>query len=135
MKYEGISTQLSEALKNATSEQLRKVNKALVDSAIEMRDKARKAFIANGKGYKLQSLEDGIMIGKFRKDMDGSSISIHAFGDTHHRKSYKTRFFVGGAYHRVNKRGKNRGSIESLDTISKSLDQKILDDNIKSVIK
>lgn len=134
--YTGISVYTSEALEQASMKQMRLISKALVDAAIKMRDDARKSFVSNGKGFKLKSLEDGIMIGKFRKNADGTrSITVHAFGNNTNKNSYKARFFVGGAYHRQTRSQRYRGSIEALNTIENALDQGTLDDYINNVIK
>lgn len=134
--YTGISLQASEALEKATVEQLKRVDKALVAAAYAMRDKARKLFVSNAKGYKLQNLQDAIMLGKLRTGVDGvSSITLHAMGNSSNYNSYKARFFAGGAYHRQTRSQRYRGSIEALNTIENALDQGTLDDYINSVIK
>lgn len=134
--YTGISLQASEALEKATVEQLKRVDKALVAAAYAMRDKARKLFVSNAKGYNLQSLQDGVMLGRLRHGNDGvTSVTLHAFGNNTNKNSYKARFFVGGAYHRQTRSQRYRGSIEALNTIENALDQGTLDDYINSVIK
>lgn len=134
--YTGISIQASEALEKATVEQLKRVDKALVAAAYAMRDKARKLFVSNAKGYNLQSLQDGVMLGRLRHGNDGvTSVTLHAFGNNTNKNSYKARFFVGGAYHRQTRSQRYRGSIEDLRTIENALDQGTLDDYINNVMK
>lgn len=134
--YTGISVYASEALEQASIEQLKQIDKALVAAAYAMRDKARKLFVSNAKGYNLQSLQDGVMLGRLRHGNDGvTSVTLHAFGNNTNKNSYKARFFVGGAYHRQTRSQRYRGSIEALNTIENALDQGTLDDYINNVIK
>lgn len=134
--YTGISVYASEALEKASIEQLKQIDKALVAAAYAMRDKARKLFVSNAKGYNLQSLQDGVMLGRLRHGNDGvTSVTLHAFGNNTNKNSYKARFFVGGAYHRQTRSQRYRGSIEALNTIENALDQGTLDDYINNVIK
>lgn len=134
--YTGISVYASEALEKASIEQLKQIDKALVAAAYAMRDKARKLFVSNAKGYNLQGLQDGVMLGRLRHGNDGvTSVTLHAFGNNTNKNSYKARFFVGGAYHRQTRSQRSRGSIEALNTIENALDQGTLDDYINNVIK
>lgn len=134
--YTGISVYASEALEKASIEQLKQIDKALVAAAYAMRDKARKLFVSNAKGYNLQSLQDGVMLGRLRHGNDGvTSVTLHAFGNNTNKNSYKARFFVGGAYHRQTRSQRYRGSIEALNTIENALDQGTLDEYINNVIK
>lgn len=134
--YTGISVYASEALEKASIEQLKQIDKALVAAAYAMRDKARKLFVSNAKGYNLQSLQDGVMLGRLRHGNDGvTSVTLHAFGNNTNKNSYKARFFVGGAYHRQTRSQRYRGSIEAQNTIENALDQGTLDDYINNVIK
>lgn len=138
MKYERISLQMSEEIENATVEQLAKVDKALVAAAYAMRDHARRLLVTEGKGkgYRLDRLQEGVMLGRLRKSPAGeTSITLHAMGKASDYNSFKTRFFAGGAYHRQTGKGRNRGTIEDLKTIEQSLDEKILDDYINNAIK
>lgn len=134
--YTGISVYASEALEKASIEQLKQIDKALVAAAYAMRDKARKLFVSNAKGYNLQSLQDGVMLGRLRHGNDGvTSVTLHSFGNNTKKNSYKARFFVGGAYHRQTRSQRYRGSVEALNTIENALDQGTLDDYINNVIK
>ena len=113
---------------------MKRVNKAVYDTAVYLRDEARKSFV--GSRYTgISSLSEGIMLGKFVKSDSGPSTKIHAFGyDDSLKHLFKTRFFVGGAYHRMTRRG-YRGSIESNNAIAKVLDINILNNNIKDALK
>lgn len=134
--YKGISVYTSEAIQDASIAQLGMIDKALVAAAYRMRDDARKLFVFNRKGYQVQPLEDGIMLGRLKKTPDGStSITLHAFGNNTNRNSYKARFFAGGAYHRKTRLGRYRGSVEDLKTIEESLDTNILENYINNIIR
>lgn len=136
MKYQGVSISTSEAIENASISQLKQIDKALVAAAYKMRDNARRLLTANDKGYQIASIADGIMLGRLRKDASGTTITLHAMGNSSNPKSWKARIFAGGAYHRrTRSKGRNRGSIEDLKTIQKSTDQKILDNYINNAIK
>lgn len=133
--YKGISVYTSETIQDESIAQLGMIDKALVAAVYRMRDDARKLFVFNRKGYQVQPLEDGIMLGLLKKTQDGSSITLHAFGNNTNRNSYKARFFAGGAYHRKTRLGRYRGSVEDLKTIEESLDANILEDYINNIIR
>lgn len=134
--YTGISISTAESIENASINQLRQIDKALVAAAYKMRDNARRLFSDNDKGYQISSIADGIMLGRLRRDTTGISITLHAMGNASNKKSWKARIYAGGAYHRrTRNKGLNRGSIEDLKTIEKSADQKILDSYITNAIK
>lgn len=135
MKYEGIATTAIDDIERLTEEQMSDIDDALVAAAISMRDDARINFVHNTKNYDLESLKGGIMIGKLHKGVGESSIAIHAMGDKADTDTYKTRFFVLGAYHRTTRQGNYKGSVDALDTIEKSTDQQKLDDYINAVLK
>lgn len=137
MKYIGISSQILDKTQKLSVAQQQKIEKALVAAAYTMRNNARKQFSHNSHGYNISSLQDGIMLGPLRSVADGvSTITIHAMGNPSIKKTWKARIFAGGAYHRRTKsRGRNRGTIQDLKTISKSIDQNILNTYINNVIK
>lgn len=136
MKYIGISSQIFDTTQKMTAAQQQKIEKALVAAAYAMRNNARKQFTHNGHGYDISSLQDGILLGSLRVADGVSSITIHAMGDSSIPKTWKARIFAGGAYHRRTKgKGRNRGTIEDLKTITKALNQNILDTYINNVIK
>lgn len=122
-------------------EQLKKIDKALVAAAYRIKDNAQSLFINNGRYKKLDSLKEGIMLGK----LENSSIKLHAFGyNDEAKQTYKARFFVGGTQERVNKKpiGNHKkpltkGSIEPLDTINKATQNGnvILDNYIKQALE
>lgn len=125
-------------IENATVEQLKKIDKALVAAAYRIRDNVRNTFNNNGKYTNINTLEEGIMLGK----LENSSIKLHAFGyNDAEKKTYKARFFVGGTDGRYIKRGKKkgayRGKIEALDSINKGLDgaETILNNYIKKSLE
>ena len=135
MRYEGIAADLSKSLDKLSKEQMRNVSKALVDAAKEMVTKARADLANNSRGYKMQSLADGIMLGKFRHNQDGTrSMTIHGMGDRNKSKTWKVRLFIGGAYHRQTKKGYYRGSIDATNSIANVLDQNILNNHISKAI-
>ena len=136
MKYIGISSQIFDATQKMTAAQQQKIEKALVAAAYAMRNNARKQFSHNSPGYNISSLQDGIMLGPLRSADGVSTITIHAMGNPSIKKTWKARIFAGGAYHRRTKgRGRNRGTIQDLKTISKSIDQNVLNTYINNVIK
>lgn len=116
-----------------TVQQLQAIDKALVAAAYKLKDIAQKEFVNNGRYRKLDSLKEGIMLGR----LQNSSISLHSYGyNDSLKKTYKARFFVGGTVDRDN--GKHStGHIEALDTIDKTVqaNQQLLTEYINKVIK
>lgn len=130
----------TEEFENATLDQLKKIDKALVAAAYRIKDNAQEMFINNGKYQNLAPLKDGLMLGK----LENSSIRLHAFGyNDAAKQTFKARFFVGGAENRFTKsrKGSNtrplsRGSIQALDTIDRvtSGSEGILDNYIRTAL-
>lgn len=83
-----------------------RINKAVVASAIKIRDTIRSSFVSEARSlYKhhrgnIAHLTSGIMIGRDQ----GGTIKIHALGNKTDSSSYKTRFFIGGTRYRKQER-------------------------------
>ena len=135
----------TEELETFNRETIDRINKAVVASAIRIRDITRSTFISDASSlYKthkgdISHLTSGIMIGKDQ----GGSIKVHAMGSREDSSSYKTRFFVGGTrYRRQTKRlGKSikpftKGFIKATDSLMKVVDtsEPILINYIKRAI-
>lgn len=131
----------TEQFENATIEQLKRIDKALVAAAFKIKENAQGLFVGNGKYHNLASIKGGIMLGKLKD----SQIKIHAFGyDDPDKHTYKARFFVGGTRERKNKKpiGNHhkiltKGSIDALNTIDRATQQgeSILDNYIKNTLR
>ncbi len=115
-----------------TRETKERINKAVVASAIRIRDIIRATFVNDaGSLYKhhtgnIAHLTSGIMIGKDQ----GGSIKIHAMGNKSDGDSYKTRFFVGGTRYRKQTKMKGKaikpftkGYIKPTDSLVKVVQQ------------
>lgn len=94
-------------MKNFYPELKKKVDRAVVAAAVQIRDRARTLFVNSQSLYKYRTknykkLKEGLMIGKFNPK--NSSIKIHALGTNTVENSYKTRFFVGGTVYRKQKK-------------------------------
>lgn len=130
----------TEQFEKASLEQLKKIDKALVATAYKLKEKAQSLFVNNDTYKNLASLKEGIMLGK----LENNQIKLHAFGyNDAAKKTYKTRFFVGGTKIRVNKKpiGNHKkpltkGQIKPLDTIEKATQggERILDNYIKKAL-
>lgn len=121
----------SEELENFSKDTIERINKAVVASAVRIRDDIRSTFIRDASSlYKthkgdITHLTSGIMIGKDQ----GGSIKVHAMGSREDYDSYKTRFFIGGTrYRRQTKRnGKpikpfSKGFIRATDSLVRVVD-------------
>lgn len=135
----------AEELVNYGKDTKDRINKAVVASAIKIRDNIRSTFISDATSlYKhhkgnIAHLITGIMIGKDQ----GGSIKIHALGNKSDSSSYKTRFFIGGTKYRKQERrlGKpikpfTKGFIKPTDTLVKVVEKSnpILTNYIKKAI-
>ena len=135
-------------IEKASSEMLRNIDKAVVASAIKLRDDARQIFISSASIYKrhtpghsYKDLASGIMIGKLKS----SQIKIHSLGTKENTHSYKTRFFVGGTRYRKQRKVNDKalskpyqkGYIKPNETIDKTMDNadSILSNYIKNAIE
>ena len=102
-----------------------KVCSAVYSTAEETIKKARSIFRNDNqkRTSRFDSLEDGIIFGKFKK---GSviSISVHGYGYNDPQKHlYKTRFFVGGTKQRYTSKGYRRGQIQANNAIEQAISQ------------
>jgi hypothetical protein len=135
----------SEELETFSKDTIERINKAVVASAIRIRDIIRSTFLRDASSlYKthkgnISHLTSGIMIGRDQ----GGSIKIHAMGNKEDYDSYKTRFFIGGTrYRRQTKRkGKpikpfTKGFIKPTDSLVKVMEtsEPILINYIKRAI-
>ena len=135
----------TEDLATYSKETKERINRAVVASAIRIRDSVRTSFISDAKSlYKhhrgnIAHLTSGIMIGKDQ----GGTIKIHALGNKSDSDSYKTRFFIGGTRYRKQERrlGKpikpfTKGYIKPTDSLVEvvSASNPILTNYIKKAI-
>ena len=135
----------TEDLATYSKETKERINRAVVASAIRIRDSVRTSFISDAKSlYKhhrgnIAHLTSGIMLGKDQ----GGTIKIHALGNKSDSDSYKTRFFIGGTRYRKQERrlGKpikpfTKGYIKPTDTLIKVVEKSdnILTNYIKKAI-
>lgn len=112
-------------IENATIEQLKAIDKALVAAAYEIKKNVQNTFVNNGRYTNINKLADGIMLGK----LQNSSIKLHAFGyNDIDKQTYIARFFVGGTKERIQKKRKgksikpfSKGKIDALNSIDKGL--------------
>lgn len=92
-----------EELGEVAEDMKKRINRAVVASAIKIRDNIRQAFINKASSlYRhhsgdISNLAEGIMIGKDY----GGYIKIHAMGTKRIYDTYKTRFFIGGTRYRT----------------------------------
>lgn len=82
------------------------VRSGLLQTAIEVRDKAQSIYKSAGSGLKYgtsnyANLARGIMLGKFTEQGYIYQVKVHAMGNKSDYDTYKTRFFVGGTVLRV----------------------------------
>ena len=82
------------------------IKSGVVQTGIEVRDKARSIYKSSGAGLKYgtsqyANLARGIMMGTFTEQGDVYQIKVHAMGNKSDYDTYKTRFFVGGTVLRV----------------------------------
>ena len=108
-------------LKDATSEMLKGVNKALVAAAYKICDDMKEEFKKAQSQYKYGTkdyykLAEGIMVGK----LENGSIKIHALGHRENDDLWKARFFVGGTSYRKNSKG-DKGYIKENDAVDKGM--------------
>lgn len=82
------------------------VRSGLLQTAIEIRDKAKSIYKSSGSNLKYgtsnyNNLARGIMLGRFDEQGYIYQIKVHAMGNKNDYDTYKTRFFVGGTVLRV----------------------------------
>lgn len=131
-----------DAFGTLTDEMLEKVDKAVIHTALTLRDNIRKQFPVDANStYKthkgtIEKLADGIRVGR----LVNGKLKLHAYGGSDYYDSYKTRFFVGGTTYRKakSKNGvpSNRGRLKALNSIDKGLSggQQMLEQNIHNAL-
>lgn len=122
------------------------VRSGLLQTAIEIRDRARSIYKSSGSSLKygtsdFDKLARGIMLGRFNEKGSIYEVKVHAMGDKSDYDTYKTRFFVGGTKLRVQTKIKgksikpySKGELKSNNAIDNACSggESILNKNISN---
>lgn len=113
---------------------LEEIGGAVISASLAMKERARQHMRASR--YNLGGVAEGIIVGTLKtargKKAD-PSVKLHAFGNR--GKGSLARILVGGTVQRYTKNGKARGMILATNSIEEALDQEILNEKIRQVLK